>query len=251
MNADPTDERACRVSLAVFDGPLDLLLTLIKEHELDIMTVPLATVAEQYFAYIRIMEAIDVELAAEYLVVAATLVFLKSKALLPPLPAEFESGEESAEAIEERLRERLIVYSRYRAAGDDLRSRLALAAAFYLREGGDPTSELVQRYRIPADRLAAALLAALRSTKSEKRHIAARARLAARADGQGHARGARQRPGVLFRPVPRGGQTGRHRDLPRGARTDPARTAALRAGGRLRRHRSVADGRNGVACSLR
>lgn len=171
MNADPTDERACRVSLAVFDGPLDLLLTLIKEHELDIMTVPLATVAEQYFAYIRIMEAIDVELAAEYLVVAATLVFLKSKALLPPLPAEFESGEESAEAIEERLRERLIVYSRYRAAGDDLRSRLALAAAFYLREGGDPTSELVQRYRIPADRLAAALLAALRSTKSEKRHI--------------------------------------------------------------------------------
>ena len=171
MNADPIDERACRVSLAVFDGPLDLLLTLIKEHELDIMTVPLATVAEQYLAYIRIMDAIDVELAAEYLVVAATLVFLKSKALLPPLPAEFETGEESAEAIEERLRERLIVYSRYRTAGEDLRSRLALAAAFYLREGGDPTSELVQRYRIPSDRLAAALLAALRATKSEKRHI--------------------------------------------------------------------------------
>jgi segregation and condensation protein A len=117
------DERACRVSLDVFDGPLDLLLNLVKEQQLDIATVPLAMVADQYFAYISAMEAIDVEVAADYLVIASTLVFLKSKALLPPIPVEFEAGgEESAEAVEARLRERLIAYSRYRDASLDLRA---------------------------------------------------------------------------------------------------------------------------------
>ena len=72
-----------RVSLDVFDGPLDLLLHLVRERQLDIATVPLAIVAQQYFDYIALMESLDVEIAAEYLVIAATLVFLKSKSLLP------------------------------------------------------------------------------------------------------------------------------------------------------------------------
>ncbi len=128
MTADPVvDERACRVSLDVFDGPLDLLLSLVKERQLDIATLRLSVVADQYFAYISAMEAVDVEMAAEYLVIASTLVFLKSKALLPPIPVEFESTEESAEAVEARLRERLLVYSKYREAGDDLRERQAEA----------------------------------------------------------------------------------------------------------------------------
>ncbi|MDB5042600.1 MAG: segregation/condensation protein, partial [Candidatus Eremiobacteraeota bacterium] len=58
----------------MFDGPLDLLLNLVKERQLDIATVPLAMVADQYLAYIKAMEELDVELAADYLVVAATLV---------------------------------------------------------------------------------------------------------------------------------------------------------------------------------
>jgi segregation and condensation protein A len=169
---DARNAHACRVRVDVFDGPLDLLLSLVKEQQLDIATVPLASVADQYFAYISAMQELDVEVAADYLVVASTLVFLKSKALLPPIPIEFEDGEESAEAVEERLRERLIAYSKFRDAGADLRARALEAAAFYLRsEGGDPTAELVQRYRIDATKLANALAAALRAAKPEKRAI--------------------------------------------------------------------------------
>jgi segregation and condensation protein A len=175
MTPSPPDlaERALRVSVAVFDGPLDLLLSLVKERQLDIATVPLASVADQYLAYIQAMDALDVELAADYLVVAATLVFLKSKALLPPIPLEFAGeGEESAESVEARLRERLIAYSKYRDAGADLKARAAEAAAFYVRtDGGDPSAELVQKYRIDVVKLAAALSAALRAAKPEKRTI--------------------------------------------------------------------------------
>ena len=152
---------------------MDLLLNLVKERQLDIASVPLAAVADQYLAYIKAMEALDVELAADYLVVAATLVFLKSKALLPPIPLELAGDpEESAEAVEARLRERLIAYSKYRDAGADLKSRAAEASAYYLRtDGGDPDAELVQRYRIDAIKLATALAAALRAAKPEKRTI--------------------------------------------------------------------------------
>ncbi|MGP6189544.1 MAG: segregation and condensation protein A [Vulcanimicrobiaceae bacterium] len=167
------DGRSLHVSLDVFDGPLDLLLHLVREHRLDIATVPLASVAQQYFDYIAVMEALDVELAAEYLVIAATLVFLKSKSLLPPVPAEFATeGEESAEEVEERLRRRLIAYSKYKGVAEDLRRRRDEAEAFFFREGGDTTTELVQRYRILPERLSAALLAALRNAKPEKRTVA-------------------------------------------------------------------------------
>jgi segregation and condensation protein A len=172
LTDSPVDERACRVSVDVFDGPLDLLLNLVKEQQLDIATVPLALVADQYFAYISAMEVLDVEIAADYLVIASTLVFLKSKAMLPPIPVEFEAGEESAESVEARLRERLIAYSRYRDASRDLWTRAQEAAAFYVRsEGGDTTAELTQRYKIDAAKLARALEAALRSAKPEVRTI--------------------------------------------------------------------------------
>ena len=168
----PVDERKLRVSLDVFDGPLDLLLNLVREQQLDIATVPLATVANQYFAFISAMHDLDVELCAEYLVIAATLVFLKSKSLLPPIPLEFEDAEESATVVEARLRERLITYSKYRAAGRELRARATEAAAYFWRpEGGDPTAALVQQYRIDAAKLATALAAALRAAKPEKRTI--------------------------------------------------------------------------------
>ncbi|MBC5811503.1 MAG: segregation/condensation protein A, partial [Candidatus Eremiobacteraeota bacterium] len=171
--ASETEGRALRVSLDVFDGPLDLLLHLVRERELDIATVPLAAVAQQYFDYIAVMSALDVELAGEYLVIAATLVFLKSRALLPAIPAEFLSeGEESAEEVEERLRRRLITYSKYKGVAEELRAQQDEAASYFYRDAGDPTSQIVQRYRIAPPKLAAALLAAIRSAKPEKRTIA-------------------------------------------------------------------------------
>jgi segregation and condensation protein A len=150
-----------------------LLLSLIRERQLDIATVPLATVAEQYLDYVRHMEAIDVEVAAEYLVIAATLIFLKSKALLPPIRQELlDESEETPEEVEERLRRRLITYSQYRELGQQLRERQSEAAAFLYRESGDPAGEMVQRYDIDPQKLKRAFIEMLRQARPEKRSIA-------------------------------------------------------------------------------
>ena len=173
LHAVETPERpACRVSVDVFDGPLDLLLGLIKEQRLDVATVPLAAVAAQYLAYVRAMQALDVELAADYLVIAATLVFLKSRALLPAIPLELEDETETPEAVEERLRRRLIAYSQYRDLGIQLRDRQAEAAAYFYRDAGDPAGALVQRYAVDPERLRRAFLAMLTQARPEKRSIA-------------------------------------------------------------------------------
>jgi segregation and condensation protein A len=167
------ETRPCRVSLDVFDGPLDLLLHLVKERQLDISTVPLAAVAQQYFDYIALMETLDLELAAEYLVIAATLLFLKSKALLPAVPAAFlHEGEQTPEQVEEQLRARLIAYSQYKTVADELRRRGADAAAFAYRDAGDPGTAVQQRYRIDPLRLASALLSTLRDARPERRTLA-------------------------------------------------------------------------------
>jgi segregation and condensation protein A len=161
------------VRLDAFDGPLDLLLGLIKERQLDIATVPLATVAEQYLAYVRALQTRDVEVAAEYLVIAATLLFLKSRALLPPIPQELvDEEDETPEEVEERLRRRLIAYSKYRELGEDLRRHQAEASSFFYREPGDPAGEIVQRYDIDPEKLKRAFLAMLAQARPEKRSIA-------------------------------------------------------------------------------
>lgn len=167
------DAGGCRVRLDVFDGPLDLLLSLIKERQLDVATVPLASVAEQYLAYVRAMQQLDVEIAADYLVIAATLVFLKSRALLPPIPQEFAGDEaETPEAVEERLRRRLIAYSKYRELGEHLRAFALEAAGYFHREAGDPTSQIVQRYHIDPAKLKHVFVAMLAQARPEKRSIA-------------------------------------------------------------------------------
>ena len=171
--ATANGEAGYRVTLPVFEGPLDLLLHLVKEQKLDIATVPLASLAEQYLEYVHRMEQLDVEVAADYLVIAATLVFLKSKSLLPPVPSEFLDEEaETPEQVEERLRARLIVYSKFRDVGEHLRARQVEAAAFHYREGADPASDLKQRYRIDSEKLGRALIFALRNARPERRTIA-------------------------------------------------------------------------------
>ena len=161
------------VRLDAFDGPLDLLLGLIKEQQLDVATVPLASVAEQYLEYVRSLRARDVEIAAEYLVIAATLLFLKSRALLPPVPEELlDEGEETPEEVEERLRRRLIAYSKYRELGEELRRYQGDAGAFFYREPGDPAGQIVQRYEIDPEKLKRAFIAMLAQAHPEKRSIA-------------------------------------------------------------------------------
>ncbi len=196
--AESDNENTLRVSVEVFDGPLDLLLSLVKERQLDIATVPLAAVAEQYLAYVSMMESLDVEVAAEYLVIAATLVFLKSKALLPPIPSEFQDEEaETPEQVEERLRQRLIAYSKYREVGEELRARQLEASSYYYRDAGDPVSELRQHYRVDPEKLTRAFIAMLRSARPEKRTIA-RERLSLMASMDYIARKVREDGSVLF-----------------------------------------------------
>ncbi len=119
------------------------------------------------------MQSCDVEVAAEYLVIAATLLFLKSRALLPPIPEELLDEEsETPEAVEERLRRRLIAYSKYRELGEELREHQAEASSFFYREPGDPAGEIVQRYDIDPEKLKRAFVTMLAQARPEKRSIA-------------------------------------------------------------------------------
>lgn len=146
------------VKLDVFDGPLDLLLQLVLAQDLDITKVSLASVCEQYLAYLALMESLDIELASEYLVIAATLTFIKSKRLLPPPPPPFvdELADEAA-AAEEALRARLIAYQHFKIAGSELRSRFEETRAYYARTAS-PDEQVIQRYRLQPPHLAAAFM---------------------------------------------------------------------------------------------
>ena len=106
----------CAVRLPVFEGPLDLLLHLIQENELDIRDLPVARVAEQYLEYLSLMRERDLEIASEYLVMAATLAWLKSRTLLPA----HDEGEDEEEDPRAALVIRLAEYRRFRDAAVEL-----------------------------------------------------------------------------------------------------------------------------------
>ena len=108
------------LSLPAFEGPLDLLLHLIERRELDVTTVSLLEVTEQYLAHLRAGDRIDVARLAEFIAIGARLLLLKSRALLPRPPEEEEDAEEEdAEALVAALRE----YRRYRDLAVELRTR--------------------------------------------------------------------------------------------------------------------------------
>ena len=106
---------ALEVFLEAFEGPLDLLLYLIKRQNLDILDIPIALVTEQYMSYIDLMEDLQLELAGEYLVMAAMLAEIKSRMLLPRPPSEDDEEDPRAELIR-RLQE----YERYKQAAEDI-----------------------------------------------------------------------------------------------------------------------------------
>lgn len=100
-----------QVRLAIFEGPLDLLLQLIEKHQLDITTVALAQVADQYLEYIGLLPEVDPALLCDFLVIAARLLLIKSKALLPRPPVEPEEDEEDDA---ETLARQLLEYKRFK-----------------------------------------------------------------------------------------------------------------------------------------
>ncbi|HTS52443.1 MAG TPA: ScpA family protein, partial [Burkholderiales bacterium] len=107
---------ALRVMLEAFEGPLDLLLYLIRRHNLDVLDIPMAQLTAQYMTYVEIMQAHQLELAAEYLLMAALLIEIKSRMLLPPPRAE---AEEETDPRAELIR-RLLAYEQIKKAAKKL-----------------------------------------------------------------------------------------------------------------------------------
>lgn len=107
---------AMKVFLEAFEGPLDFLLYLIRKQNLDILDIPIASVTKQYMEYIDLMQELTLELAAEYLVMAAILAEIKSRMLLPK-PADIENPEDDPRA---ELVRRLQEYERYKKAAEDM-----------------------------------------------------------------------------------------------------------------------------------
>jgi segregation and condensation protein A len=106
---------ALKVFLEAFEGPLDLLLYLIKRHNLDILDIPIADITRQYMDYVELMKELHLELAAEYLLMAAMLAEIKSRLLLPR-PVETEDEEDPRAELVRRLQE----YERFRRAAEDI-----------------------------------------------------------------------------------------------------------------------------------
>jgi segregation and condensation protein A len=122
-----------RVALSTFEGPLDLLLHLIQQHELDIRDIPIAFVSKKYVEYITLMQELNIDLASEYLVMAATLAHIKSKLLLPAPPAD--QDEEAGDDLDPRseLVRRLLEYQKYKLAGEQLGQNSVLGRDVFLR----------------------------------------------------------------------------------------------------------------------
>jgi segregation and condensation protein A len=114
------------IALPQFQGPLDLLLHLIQKHELDILDLPIAFVTERYLAYLSLMQQLDLDVASEYLLMAATLAHIKSRMLLPPDPtAAEEDAVEEEDDVDPRaeLIRKLLEYQKYKSAAEELGAR--------------------------------------------------------------------------------------------------------------------------------
>jgi segregation and condensation protein A len=133
QNSDDEGRRdSYRVRLEIFEGPLDLLLYLIKKDEIDIYDIPISHITEQYLEYIGLMEKLDIAVAGDFLVMAATLIYIKSKMLLPPDP-KVEGEEDLNEDPRAELVERLLEYQKFKSAANMLYSRGEIEAACYTR----------------------------------------------------------------------------------------------------------------------
>lgn len=127
---------ALRVLLSAFEGPLDLLLYLIRRQNMDILDIEVALITEQYLAYLQMMETLDISLAAEYLLMAATLAEIKARMLLPRPPSIDTEDEDDPRA---ELAERLLAYARTVEAAEQLSCWARVDCGFALSAHQPPT----------------------------------------------------------------------------------------------------------------
>jgi len=124
---------AYKVKLDVFEGPLDLLLYLIQKEEVDIYDIPIAKITDQYLEYMELMQLLDLNIAGEFLVMAATLMHIKSKLLLPP--DETEGAEDQEADPRAELVKRLLEYKKFKEAASELSERESTQKHFFARVG--------------------------------------------------------------------------------------------------------------------
>jgi segregation and condensation protein A len=123
---------AYKVTLDTFEGPLDLLLHLIRKNEVNIYDIPIALITEQYLAYIDLIQELNLDVAGEFLVMASTLIHIKSRTLLPrPDPTQEDEGE--VEDPREALVRRLLEHQKFKAAAGLLHERETLRSAQFMR----------------------------------------------------------------------------------------------------------------------
>jgi segregation and condensation protein A len=139
----PFDQIAYNVTLPSFEGPLDLLLHLIHKHELEIFDIPIAFITEKYLQYLAVMQSLNLDIASEYLLMAATLAHLKSRELLPPSPEQETTVEGEAEIEEDpraALVRRLLEYQKFKTAAEELAAR-GVAGRDVFPRGADVRAE--------------------------------------------------------------------------------------------------------------
>jgi len=120
-----------QVKLDIFEGPLDLLLYLIKKNEVDIYDIPMALITGQYLEYLELMKVLNLDIAGEFLVMASTLIKIKSQMLLPPVEGEGEGEDETDPRAE--LMEHLLEYQHYKEAAHQLVTRELLEKDIFKR----------------------------------------------------------------------------------------------------------------------
>ena len=151
-----------KIKLAAFEGPLNLLIHLIEKNKIDIYEIPMAELTQQYMDYINEAQEFNVEIAAEFLVMAAKLIQIKSRTLLPKAnnAVDKQDMEESADPREE-LVQRLLQYKRFQKAGEMLSSMLGKEERFIKRSPLKLPQKKLPIRNLPIDKLFKALLSAL------------------------------------------------------------------------------------------
>jgi segregation and condensation protein A len=182
---DLNTREAYHVKLTDFEGPLDLLLHLIKKHEVDLYKLSVASITDQYLASIKEAEELNLDIAGEFLVMAATLIYLKSRALLPPEEREEFEDEELLDP-ETQLIEQLLEHERFQRAAATLASRPVLGRDVFGRTVVEraPGDFIEAMPAVGAGELLAALERVLARVSRLKAHEVNRERLTIR-DGVG------------------------------------------------------------------
>jgi len=133
---------------SVFEGPMDLLVHLIKKHEVDIYDIPIALITDQFLAYLEWMESLNIEVASDFIVMASTLAHIKSRMLLPSRKSE--SLEEDEEDLRLEIAEQLLEYLQMKTAAEELLERPVLDEDVFTRHPDkklfliDPEEEVVK-----------------------------------------------------------------------------------------------------------